>query len=142
MNTIESTIKEIAAEQFAGFSYVFDTWDRADTKLEKLSYPAIVCVMPVSGQTTIKGGRIRDTENIALAFLDAAPRGADGEDNEEVYNRMKVAGAKFLQAINETRKFEPIESAYYEVICERLSTIVSGIMYSLQINQTVGGCSV
>jgi hypothetical protein len=139
-NTIEKTVKEIATEQFDGFSYVFDTWDKADTRLERLEFPAIVCIMPVSGTTTIRNGKVIDTENIALAFLDIAPRGADGEDNEEVYTRMKEQGARFIAAINASRKFEPIEQAYYDVICERMSSIVSGIMYQLQIKQTIGNC--
>ena len=140
MNTIEKTVKEIAKEQFDGFSYVFDTWDKADTRLERLEFPAIVCIMPVSGTTTIRNGRVTDTENIGLAFLDIAPRGADGEDNEEVYTRMKEQGARFIAAINASRKIEPIEQAYYDVICERMSSIVSGIMYQLQIKQTIGNC--
>lgn len=140
MATIESTIKQIAAEHFPSYSYVFDNWLEADSKLEHLDYPAIVCVMPVSGRTDFRNGRVYDTENIALAFLDLAPRGADGEDNEDVYSRMKVAGARFIDHINKTRAFEPIDNVAYDVICENLTTIVSGIMYQLTVTQRIGDC--
>ena len=33
METIESIIKDIAAEQFGEFSYVFENWEDADAKL-------------------------------------------------------------------------------------------------------------
>lgn len=140
MVTIESILKQIAEEHFKGYSYVFDNWLDADAKLEHLDYPAIVCVMPVSGRTNFRNGRVYDTENIALAFLDLAPRGAEGEDNEEVYSRMKVAGARFIDCVNKTRVFEPIDNVTYDVICEGLSTVVSGIMYQLTITQRIGDC--
>lgn len=140
MATIESTLKEIAQEQFKDFSYVFDNWYDADAKLERLEYPAILCVMPTSGQTEIINGRIYDTEDVAIAFLDLAPRGAEGEDNEEVYTRMKVAGARFIQAINNSKQFDPIDRIDYSIICEQLATIVSGVMYTMKLTQRIGVC--
>lgn len=143
MATIRETLREIAEKEFQGWTYLFEDWDTADTKLEKLSYPAIVSVVPISGQTEVKNGRVFDTVNIAIAFLETVPRGAEGDDNGEAIDRMKVAGSKFIQAINKSRKFEPLEGKqYYETIIERLSTIVSGVMYSLQITQRIGDCGV
>ena len=141
MKTIESIIKNIAKEKFSDFSYVFDNWLNADRVLEGLNYPAILCVLPVSGQTEIKNGKVYDTENIAIAFLDLAPRGADGTDNAEIYNRMKVAGASFIKALIDSRCFDGLDGAqYYDTICEQLSTIVSGVMYSLRLTQRIGDC--
>ena len=54
-----------------------------------------------------------------------------------------VAGARMIRAINQSHQFEPLEGQqYYETIIERLSTIVSGVMYSLQLTQSIGGCEV
>lgn len=143
MATIRETLRAIAEKEFPGWTYLFEDWNTADTKLEKLSYPAIVSVIPISGQTEIKNGRVYDTVNIAIAFLDTVPRGAEGDDNGEAIDRMKVAGAKFIQAVNKSRLFEPLDGQqYYETIVERLSTIVSGVMYSLQLTQRIGDCSV
>ena len=81
--------------------------------------------------------------NVAVAFLDTVPKGAEGEDNGEVIDRMKLAGTKMMKAINQSHQFEPLEGQqYYETIIERLSTIVSGVMYSLQLTQSIGDCSV
>lgn len=140
MKSIEQTIREIAAEHFPKFTYVFENWEDADTKLERLEYPAIVCVLPAGGSVGMRNGRIFDTEYIALAFLDKAPRGAEGEDNAEIYTRMKVEGWKFIEQINKTRQFEPILTVPYDTICERLSTVVTGVMFSLTLQQIQGGC--
>ena len=96
-------------------------------KLEKLSYPAIVCILPTGGETKIQNGRVYDTEYLALAFLDKAPRHAEGEENAEVYNRMKVAGWTFIERMNDT-------------ICERLATVVTGVMFSLTLKEREGRC--
>ena len=138
---IESIIKQIAEEKFSGYSYLFENWYDADTKLERMNYPAIVCIVPSSGATEIKNGRIYDKENIALCFLDKAPRNAEGEDNAEIYTRMKADGAKFIHALNKTRAFLPLDGElYYDMICERLSSVVTGVMYSLTIKQAIGEC--
>lgn len=143
MGTIRESIKTLAAETLPDYTYLFEDWNTADTKLEKLSYPAIVCVIPASGTTEVRNGKVYDTVNIALAFLDTVPRGAEGEDNGEAIDRMKVAGARMIKAINASRKFEPLEGQqYYETIIERFSTIVSGVMYSLQLKQSIGDCGV
>lgn len=141
MATIESIIKQVATEHFEGFTYLFDIWMDADAKLEKLQYPAIVCIMPTRGQVEWRNGRFYDMENIALAFLDLAPRNAEGEDNMEVVDRMKLAGAQFIHKLNQTRQLEPINKYRYDVICEKLATIVSGAMYELEVKKLLGECA-
>ena len=140
METIESIIEGIAAEQFGGFSYLFENWEDADAKLEKIPYPAIVCVLPTGGSVSMRTGRVFDTEYVALAFLDKAPRGAEGDDNKEIYTRMKQEGIRFLNALNKSGKVEPIEQAPYDTICERLATIVTGVLFQLTIKQRRGTC--
>lgn len=138
--TIEETLKSIAEVHFPKWSYVFETWEDADRKLEKLSYPAIVCILPTGGETKIQNGRVYDTEYLALAFLDKAPRHAEGEENAEVYNRMKVAGWTFIERMNEARVFEPVRTCPYDTICERLATVVTGVMFSLTLKEREGRC--
>ena len=75
MATIRETLKQLAADTLPDYTYLFEDWDTADTKLEKLSYPAIVCIIPASGTTEIRNGRVYDTVNVALAYLDTVPRG-------------------------------------------------------------------
>lgn len=139
-NTIEETLKNIAKKHFPDWTYVFETWEDADRKLEKLSYPAIVCILPSGGEGKIANGKVYDTEYTAMAFLDIAPRHADGEENAEVYNRMKVAGWTFIERLNQTRIFEPIRTCPYDTICERLATVVTGVMFSLTLKEQKGRC--
>lgn len=138
--TIESVIKTIAESSFPSFTYVFDNWTDADTKMDVLPYPAIVAVMPVSGEVRMHNGRFYDAEYMGLAFLDKAPRNAEGEDNATVYNRMKAEAVRFVAALNATRKFAPIENVQYDIICERMGTIASGVMLQLTIEQQIGAC--
>ena len=140
METIEDIIQTIAKEQFADFTYVFENWEDADAKLEKLPYPAIVCVMPTGGSVSMRTGRVFDREYVALAFLDLAPMGAEGEENREIYTRMKQAGMKFIEALNKSGKIDPITDAPYDTICERLATVVTGVMFQLEIKQRKGQC--
>ena len=112
MATIRETLKQLAADTLPDYTYLFEDW-------------------------------VYDTVNVALAYLDTVPRAAEGEENGECIDRMKVAGARMIRAINQSHQFEPLEGQqYYETIIERLSTIVSGVMYSLQLTQSIGGCEV
>lgn len=142
MATIREELKKIATAELPGWTYVYEDWNTADRVMEKLSYPAVLCVVPASGQTEIRNGRVYDSVNVAVAFLDSVPRGADGEDNGATIDRMKTAGAKLIRALNNSHKFEQLQGKqYYDTIIERLSTIVSGVMYSLQLTQRIGDCS-
>ena len=58
--TVESKLKEIVEKKFSGVSYVFDDWKAIDRKLSKVSLPAIICVMPISGVFTFNHGRVKD----------------------------------------------------------------------------------
>ena len=74
MATIRETLRQLAAEHATRLHLPIEDWDTADTKLEKLNYPAIVCIIPASGTTEIRNGRVYDTVNVALAYLDTVPR--------------------------------------------------------------------
>lgn len=65
MATIRETLKQLAADTLPDYTYLFEDWDTADNKLEKLNYPAIVCIIPASGTTEIRNGRVYDTVNVA-----------------------------------------------------------------------------
>lgn len=139
--SIEDKIKEIATTQFSGFSYCMEDWYDADSKLEKMTFPSILMIMPLGGNVEYRNGKVYDTETICLCFLDKAPRGAEGEDNKQIYTRMKEEGTRFLQAINDSGYFAPLQGEQpYDLIYEQLSTIVSGVMYTLTLKQAKGEC--
>jgi len=139
---IEDKVREIASEQFSEFSYVFEDWYTADKVVEKTALPAIIFILPVSGVLQYgQHGRIKDAENCAIAFVDKVDKEADGRDNETVYNAMKTAARAFINALNASGFFNPIEGdVAYNVIYEQLSSIVTGVVLQLQLKELVGRC--
>ena len=144
MKSIEEKVKEICAEQFPDFSYVFESWYEADKVISRLkSLPAIICVLPVSGtlEEHINTGRMKDAENTAIAFVDKVRRDANGFDNYTAYNSMKKSAKKFIKAVNKDQYFKPLSGRQsYEVIYEQYSTIVTGIYLDLNLEQAEGVC--
>lgn len=140
--TIEDKVREIVGEYFSGFSFVFEDWNTADTKLDKVELPAIIMVLPVSGVLQFgQHGRIKDAENTIVAFVDKVPKEADGRDNEVVYNEMKVAARAFIRRLNESGYFNYIQGDVpYNTIIEQLSSIVTGVALQLQLKELVGRC--
>ncbi len=140
--TIEDKVREIASEQFSEFSYVFEDWYTADKVVEKTALPAIIFILPVSGVLQYgQHGRIKDAENCAIAFVDKVDKEADGRDNETVYNATKTAARAFINALNASGFFNPIEGdVAYNVIYEQLSSIVTGVVLQLQLKELVGRC--
>ena len=140
--TIEDKVREIASEQFSEFSYVFEDWYTADKVVEKMALPAIIFILPVSGVLQYgQHGRIKDAENCAIAFVDKVDKEADGRDNETVYNAMKTTAEAFINAINASGFFKPIDGEVpYNVIYEQLSSIVTGVVLQLQLKELVGRC--
>ena len=135
--SIEEKIKRVAeSPAFSGYSYVFENWYDASTAVSRVSLPAIITILPASGNVLFRNGRTYDTENIAIAFVDKVPRNANGEDNAAAYNRMKAVGLDFIRALNASGYFEPLaEQQPYQVICEQLSDIVTGVFFSLQLQE-------
>lgn len=131
--TIEDKIKKIADEQFPTYGFVFDNLYRIDERLESTTMPVIVSTLPQGGEVSIRNGRIHDRENILLGFFDIVPHDADGEDNAEVYNRMKDLGFAFIKAMNESGMFEYVTALTYDVWCVRMSNIITGVFMNVQI---------
>ena len=140
--TIEDKVREIVGEYFSGFSFVFEDWNTADTKLDKVELPAIIMVLPVSGVLQFgQHGRIKDAENTIVAFVDKVPKEADGRDNETVYNEMKVAAREFVRRLNESGYFNYIQGDVpYNTIIEQLSSIVTGVALQLQLKELACWC--
>lgn len=141
MNSVESKLKEIAGDKFAGISWVFDDWKAIDRKLSKVDLPAIICVMPISGVLTFNRGRVKDKPNCYLVFLDKVPRDADGDENEMVYSRMKEMAAKFVSELNKSGYFENIEGdVHYDVISESMSDVLTGVGIALSLVESKYKC--
>lgn len=134
--SIEEKIAQIAKEYFSNYAYVFDNLYGIDEALSRVQFPAILSTLPVNGQMQIRRRRAVDSENILIGFFDKVPHDANGEDNAAVYNRMKDEGVRFIQTMNESGLFEYIEEWTYEVWCVRLSEIVTGVFFTVQVKDT------
>lgn len=139
--SIESKIREIAKEKFPNFSYVFEDWNGAAEQIDRVSLPAIVCVLPVGGHLLFNRGTVKDREDCMLAFVDKVTRDANGEDNEKVYSAMKENAASFITAMNKSRYFEPIDgSVKYTTILESASAYFTGVCVELTLKELQGAC--
>lgn len=139
--SIESKIREIAKEKFPNFSYVFEDWNGVAEQIDRVSLPAIVCVLPVGGHLLFNRGTVKDREDCMLAFVDKVTRDANGEDNEKVYSAMKESAASFITAMNKSRYFEPIDgSVKYTTILESASAYFTGVCVELTLKELQGAC--
>lgn len=134
--SIEEKIAEVAKATFPNYGYIFADWYDADTEVSRATLPAVISILPVSGSIEFRNGRTYDTENVAIAFVDKVKKDANGSDNAEAYNRMKQAAIRFINALNRSGYFEPVDGSQpYQVIYEQLSDIVTGVMMELQLKE-------
>lgn len=139
--SVTNDLKRIAEEKFSGYSWIYDDWKSADRKLGKVDVPAIVCIMPVGGTLSFRRGRVWDSPNCLLCFLDKVKRDADGADNEEVLERMKEEAARFVGEMNKSGLFEPIDGDVpYDTVLEGTANVLTGIAMSLTIKEVKGLC--
>lgn len=139
--SIENRIREIAKTHFLEYSYIFEDWNGAAEVADRVSLPAIICLLPPGGFLEISKGRVKDSENIAIAFIDKVTRDANGDDNEQVYSRMKQTAIKFIKAMNDSRYFEPIDGdVKYTTILESASSYFTGVFVELTVKDFAGNC--
>lgn len=139
--TTEERIEHIATEKFSDYSFVLEDWYSADAAVERLTLPAIICLLPVSGSVEERNGRSYDTVNIALAFIKAVPHDADGRENDKAFNEMKDTGRSFIAELNRCGYFEPVTGPVnYYTIYEDLSSIVTGVYFELTLKEKQGRC--
>ena len=139
--SIDDRIKEVCASELPEFSYVLENWYDADTAIDRVKLPAVICVLPVSGTLELHNGRSRDSESLQIAFVDKVPRNADGEDNAATYTCMKDAAVRFLRGVQRCGYFAPLSGRIsYRVICEKLSSIVTGVCLELELEELIGVC--
>lgn len=138
--SIEESIKKIAEEKFSQCGYVFANWHEADERLNKTVCPFIMTLVPVRGTIRRKNGRKRNSESLLIGFFDKVQRGASGEDNEKVYNRMRELAESFIEAVDASGMFEPLpEEVEYQPWVEKFTDIVTGVVVTLNLT-TVGRC--
>ncbi|UVX35849.1 MAG: hypothetical protein [Bacteriophage sp.] len=131
MTTVEQKIKSIV-DKMDGLTYVFDNWQTANLRLDKLPFPAVVNVLPVSGRFNMGKNQLKDYPNMLIAFLDKTDFDFDGEDNDLIVEKCKNLAREFILRANESRLFEYIEGdIYYSVVYDKLDVNVTGVVIEL-----------
>ena len=139
--SIDENIKEICVNAFPNFSFIFEDWYNADRALAKAKkMPAILLLLPSGGNVTLDLGRRKDAEDVAIAFVDKVKRDANGAEQSLVYNEMKLKAFTFVQQLNASKKFEPIDSFEYTTIIDQTGTIVTGVMLTFRLKEAEGVC--
>lgn len=140
--SVESKIKSVADTfQGEGVSYYFGDWARANKAFDNMSLPAIVYVMPASGEIDLSAGNVRDKENALIAFLDKTTFDFEATENNVIVESMKALAMRFFVACNNSRLFEPIGGKLpYRVVYDMLDVNVTGITFELPIKEVTGKC--
>ena len=131
--TVEQKIKSVV-DQMKGVTYIFDNWQTANVRLDKLPLPAVLNVLPVSGNFQLGPTQLKDYPNCMLAFMDKT-----SFDFDAIVEKCKNMAKEFILLLNRSRLFEPISgSVPYSVFYDKLNVNVTGITISIQLKETSG----
>ena len=119
--TVEQKIKKIV-DSMEGVSYLFDNWQTANIRLDKIKLPAVLNLLPVSGTFNLGRQQLRDCPNCMMAFMDKTKFDFDGTENDAV-----IEGCK--------NKAGDIP---YSVFYDKLDVNVTGIVIQLKLEEIMG----
>lgn len=138
MTTVESKIKSIV-EQMEGVSYIFENWATANARLDCITLPAVLNVLPVSGTFNLGKTQLKDYPYCMIAFVDKSDLDFDGTENDGVIERCKNLAKEFILRLNASDLFEPVDDDItYSVIYDKLDVNVTGIVIETQLRETKG----
>lgn len=135
--SVVKKLKAIAEKEFIGYSWTLENWEKAGKALARAKSPAILCLIPAGGMLTIRHNRAWNSPDVVLCFMDNVPRDAEGEEHEEVIERMMREAVRFIGEINRSGLFEPVEGEAlpYDTIIDRTADIKSGFMIGLNLKE-------
>ena len=137
--TVQDKLKQVA--ESLGVPVLFEDWTQANVESDRILLPAVVYVLPASGELDFKNGNIRDNQNGMLAFLDKVELNGNGLDNDCVVDRMKSLAMRFIVKLNETGNFEPLGGVMkYQVAYNKLNAVTSGIVFEVVLKEITGIC--
>lgn len=138
MTTVEQKIKSVV-DKMEGLTYVFDNWQTANLRLDKLPFPAVVNVLPVSGRFNLDKNKLRDYPNCLIAFMDKIDFDFDGTEADQKVELCKSYAKEFILRLNESNLFEYIEGdIYYSTTYDGLDANVAIVAIELQLKEKQG----
>ena len=116
--TVEQKIKKIV-DSMEGVSYLFDNWQTANIRLDKIKLPAVLNLLPVSGTFNLGRQQLRDCPNCMMAFMDKTK--------------------EFILLLNRSGMFKEISGDIpYSVFYDKLDVNVTGIVIQLKLEEIMG----
>ena len=125
--TVEQKIKKIV-DSMEGVSYLFDNWQTANIRLDKIKLPAVLNLLPVSGTFNLGRQQLRDCPNCMMAFMDKTKFDFDGTENDAVIEGCKNKAKEFILLLN----------IPYSVFYDKLDVNVTGIVIQLKLEEIMG----
>lgn len=135
---VEGKIKSVA-QLMSCINYMFDNWQTANLKLDSNSLPAMLNVLPVSGNFNLSKQQIKDYPNLLIAFMDKVDLDFDGGEADNTIERCKAYAQEFILLVNKSGLFEPISGNIpYSVFYDKLDVNVAGITLELTLKEIHG----
>lgn len=137
-SSVEAKIRAIV-EKMGNVSYVFEDWTTANVKADSIDYPAVINVLPVSGNINLNKNKLRDYPNCLIAFVDKTDLDFDGSENDTIVDKCKALAMEFILTANASGLFEQIDGDVpYSVIYDQLDVNVTGVSIELQLKEAQG----
>lgn len=137
--TVEGKIHHIVNSLNEDIEYMFMNWAQANVAIDGVDKPTIVYVLPPSGSLDFKWNAVKDYPQSQIAFICSTEFDFNGEENDNIIEAMKRLCIRFINAVNESGLFEPIEGNLpYQVMYDRLDQNVTGIIITPILKEVEG----
>lgn len=135
--TVEEKVRKIVEQM--GVTYLFENWQAANVRLDKMQLPAVMYVLPASGNLNVGLMQMKDFPNCMIAFMDKTKHDFSGEENDMVIERCKSLAREFILNVNRSGMFEPVQGdIQYSVFYDKLDVNVTGIVIHIPLKEIRG----
>lgn len=135
--TVEEKVRKIVERM--GVTYLFENWQAANVRLDKMQLPAVMYVLPASGSLNVGLMQLKDYPNCMIAFMDKTKHDFSGEENDSVIEGCKSLAKEFILRVNRSGVFEPVQGdIQYSVFYDKLDVNVTGIVIQVPLKEIKG----
>lgn len=135
--TVEEKVRKIVEQM--GVTYLFENWQAANVRLDKMQLPAVMYVLPASGSLNVGLMQLKDYPNCMIAFMDKTKHDFSGEENDSVIEGCKSLAKEFILRVNRSGVFEPVQGdIQYSVFYDKLDVNVTGIVIQVPLKEIKG----
>ena len=122
-----------------GYSYIFSTYNEANTAFEEeISFPIVLNLLPTGGQGTVAANTIKLAPHCLVAFIDKLPtEERTSADITLIVNEMIKAAMKFISKVNESSYFENVLTFRWTSI-GLFDVKTAGIVLEIQLKEKIG----